>query len=105
MSWGANAVRRVITDWGPDPYGSQNAQALASQNELTVSGRGAPDSLRFGRDPSCFAYGDLGRRQSFGRFAGAANTTNGKRDDAAPAVKSPAYDPADTQAILAEFGI
>jgi hypothetical protein len=103
--WGANAVRRVVTDWAPDPYGSETAMALASQDELTVSGRGAPDSLRFGLDPVNFAYGDLGRRQSFGRFYGAPNASHGRRDDAAPALKSPAYDPADTQVILAEFGL
>jgi len=70
-------------------------EALISQNELTVSGRGAPDSVRFGLDVVNFHQGDLGRRQSFARFYGAPNTTRGNRPDAAPAVKSPAYDPAD----------
>jgi hypothetical protein len=103
--WGANAKRRTVTDWAPDPYGSQTALALASQDELTVSGRGAPDSVRFGLDPVCFSQGELGRRQVFGRFYGAPNATHGRRDDAAPALKSPVNDPADTQVILAEFGL
>lgn len=103
--WGANAVRRTVTDWAPDPYGSMTNEALISQNELTVSGRGAPDSVRFGLDVVNFHQGDLGRRQSFARFYGAPNTTRGNRPDAAPAVKSPAYDPADTQVLLAEFGL
>ncbi len=103
--WGANAVRRAVTDWAPDPYGSQTALALASQDELTVSGRGAPDSVRFGLDPVNFAYGELGRRQSFGRFYGAPNASRGRRQMAAPAVKSPLSDPADTQVMLAEFGL
>lgn len=103
--FGVNAVRRVVTDWAPDPYGSQIADAVESQNELTVSGRGAPDSVRFGLDPSCFAQGELGRRQSFARFYGAPNAAHGRRPNAAPALKSPANDPADTQVLLAEFGL
>ena len=103
--FGANAVKRVVTDWAPDPYGSKIADALCSQNELTVSGRGAPDSLRFGLDVVNYSHEDLGRRQSFSRFYGSPNTTHGQRPDAAPSLKSPASDPADTQVLLAEFGL
>ncbi len=105
MGWGVNARQRVVTDWAPDPYGSATNEALISQNELTVSGRGAPDSLRFGLDPVNFAQADLGRRQSFSRFYGAPNASHGSRPDAAPALKSPLSDPADTQVLLAEFGL
>lgn len=104
MSFGVNARRRVVTDWLPDPYATQQAEALMSLNELTLTGRGN-DSVRFGLDRSCFSQHDLGRRQSFARFYGAPNVTKGNPPDAAPALKSPAYDPADTQVLLAEFGL
>jgi len=104
MSW-ANAVRRVITDWAPDPYATAQSEALTSQNELTLQGRGARDSVRFGLDPVNFSQGELGPRQRFGRPHGAPNAAHGRRQNAAPALKTPQPDMADTQVLLAEFGL
>jgi hypothetical protein len=96
----ANSVRFVVEDFGPDPYGSANANTLARFDELQNTGRGAPGAIRWGREAKT-VYDDLGALQQFPRPT--AMLVPVDRPQALPSRRG--SQPEVTKDLLAEYGL